>query len=414
MLLFFEKDGRQIKPTGWGQEGRLDQFLFEFPEVLSAVLFPGEPNRLIPLGRQLWKTDVLYLRLETELDDAALLVCEDKLKGNAELRREVLGQVVDYSSLLTRLPEPEFESKVRASYESAEVKAVIARLVARLPAGDVEPLELDEAVRWACTARREHRIESVICAEQIGDGLARMAHWLNALVAGTVPHPLVSLVDVAPHAGDGTSLVTLAAVFAAAVGVDVQRADAGELQRIRDAARFLADSPMFRADLVSARRSDGGVVSLESHLRDVQPRLVKTSPVQAASVDAWLASVPKPVVRRLYDAIRAGFGEAAAWHPGGMTGAQLVLSMPGRGLPGKAHVLRLKDSSASFVMLGALEREGARDVVAWARQELPSLGVGNADASQPSLDLAALERLDASNFRPIISFISELLRRASV
>ena len=105
MIVFDKTQKAVLKPSRWTKEAKLDEFVFKFPEALSEALYADQMgNLLIPLGKQLWNIDVLFLRLGGEVSpETALVVCEDKRGSNPELRRKVLAQAIDYASLIAKM-----------------------------------------------------------------------------------------------------------------------------------------------------------------------------------------------------------------------------------------------------------------------------------------------------------------------
>lgn len=398
--------GRFLSTDAWENEKALDAFLYAHPEALSGALYPDEPrNRLVPLGKQLWATDILFLRLPTEeREECTLLVCEDKLATNRDLQRKVVAQTIDYVSLLHAMDDTEFEGRLREGLDVERASAVVEAHALELGDG-TQALE-DRLVGAALAAKRDGRIEAVVCAERIGSRLRRMVAWLGRLNTESAP-AWVTTAGVAPL-GDGSRLVALGAVLAEADNLELERLDDDEIGRLRSRAEFLLRHPAFRLD-AAAFEPVGDLVRVDAAL--TAPSTVAATPTVVTTTEAWLDKVPSHDVRALYVALSTALGSAGQWRPGGATGSQLVLELDVPGVAKALHLVRLKENRASLVFFGWLQKQGLTAVEGWAREQARNLGVDDGAAPQPSLGDTALAQLAAVEFAPLLAFVSELRAR---
>lgn len=398
--------GHFLETEAWADEKALDSFLYAHPEALSGALYPDEArNRLIPLGQQLWDTDILFLRLPTEeREDYALLVCEDKRATNRDLQRKVVAQAIDYVSLLHEMDPTEFERRLRERLDVARAASVVETHVLDIADGKEElPTRL---VNAALAAKRAGRIEAVVCAERIGSRLRRMVTWLGRLNAESAP-TWVTTTGVAPL-GDGSKLVALGATLAEADNLELESLDDDELGRLRSRAAFLLRHPAFRLE-AAGFELQGDMVRIDAAL--TVPSAVATTSVVATTTQAWLDKVPSPEVRALYVALSKALGSSAQWRPGGATGSQLVLELNVPGVAKALHLVRLKENRASLVFFGWLQKNGMTALERWARDQARNLGVDDETAPQPSLSDATLAQLATVEFGPLLGFVRDLRER---
>jgi hypothetical protein len=90
--------------SGYAKEDQLQRILFKHPELVPGVTAPAVACREFQSGAG--PADVVIVGA-----DGSLVVVECKLASNPQIRREVVGQVLDYASRLWRMPIEEFESR---------------------------------------------------------------------------------------------------------------------------------------------------------------------------------------------------------------------------------------------------------------------------------------------------------------
>lgn len=108
-ILFME--GGQIRPiesSKFEQEGVLQDYLEQFPELLPLHEIEDEPPRMIAIGREVpvpsGAIDLLFLDTS-----GRLTIVETKLVKNPEIRREVIGQIIEYASFVCQWGSDQIE-----------------------------------------------------------------------------------------------------------------------------------------------------------------------------------------------------------------------------------------------------------------------------------------------------------------
>jgi hypothetical protein len=389
----------------WESEEELDRFLFENPGALSHAIYPDEgANCLVPIARQVWGIDILYLRLPTsQPPEPGLLLCEDKKGSNPDLRRKVLGQVIEYAARIDQMDERAFEAKLVEQLAQTDVKAVHRRCIG---SGTLEIEDAAACLPSAVAAKQNRMIECVICARNIPDSLKQMVNWFNTLVQGRASPPVINLCTAKQLRSEDTAIVEVASALAlldvantAALSGDDDR----ELLRI---ASDLLEMPALQTHLAEVGKA-GPVVAAQSLVR---PRPARSSGQGSASREQWLNQVPGPQVRELYDMLERDVLPEKRWDLGQATGAQLVLKLIFDDAPRPMDILRLKEASVSFVPFNFLADNGLDEIAVWARQRLSDLGAGKPSAPQPSISaetLAASPELSPQ----VVRFVNELGER---
>jgi hypothetical protein len=174
----FVRRGDQVRFTeaalvGYAGEAQLQEILADHPTLLPGVDGPAIACREFQSGSG--PADVVVL------DGAgSLTVTECKLAQNSEVRREVVGQVVDYASRMWRMSMPEFER----------------RWISRTGASPFEFFGDGAAsVREGLAASLETgRFSVVLAVDGINDDLRRMVEYLNAI---TLPEIQVLAFEIA-------------------------------------------------------------------------------------------------------------------------------------------------------------------------------------------------------------------------
>jgi hypothetical protein len=117
----------------------------------------GESHGLLHLGNQIENIDVLCAEIDERGSFQRFVVVEDKLCRNPEGRREVLGQIIDYSRRLHELTFDDFADLV--------------------PSAISEWCEANRVVIGR--ALREHRMLLLICSDQVRESLIEYARYLS-------------------------------------------------------------------------------------------------------------------------------------------------------------------------------------------------------------------------------------------
>lgn len=175
-----ESGWREPAGTGYENETALQQILHDHPNLVPGVSEQAVACREFQSGAG--RADVVILDTQGKL---TLVEC--KLAANPQVRREVIGQVLDYASRMWRMDVEEFE-----------------RVWRRTDGGRVSPFEeLDDQDGRIRTAVKENlaagRFNLVLAVDDLNDDVKRIVEFLNAV---TVPTTGVIVVEFT-HAQDG-------------------------------------------------------------------------------------------------------------------------------------------------------------------------------------------------------------------
>jgi hypothetical protein len=405
MQLYDMKRQSPLQIVEWESESALDSFLFANPEALSQALYPEEANRLMPLARQIEGIDILYLRLPTsDNPEPGILICEDKMGANPELRRKVLGQVIDYAAATDQMDETDFKEILAEYLGKPGVHDVHGRCVR---SGSLLQEDVDDCLQSAVAAQQNGNIECVICASTIPDQMLQMVRWINAARQGEADTTLLKACKVEKWNGREVTVVAVASALVMVGASDIAAFSDSDVRDLLEKAAALIALPAFHVHLAEVSKTESAAI-VESL---VPPRPVpsprQSAATVAASVEEWITRVPTEPIRELYGTLDRELKMEKCWRPGGSTGSQLVLELPISGAPRPLHVLRLKRSGLSLVPFGFLERNGLDEISTWARRYLADLGVKDSKARQPSLlaeEIAVLPNGDSS----VVLFVQEL------
>ena len=198
---------RPLEETPFPLEADIQRLIAAHPEVLAGeAMTPAEPRRWLLVdveapvpdsaGGARWFLDVLLLD-----QDARPTLVEVKRGSNPEVRREVLGQMLDYVAHAERYwPVGTLRERCEAAHDGREggFKGALAALL-----GEDEP-DADAFWERVDANLRAANLRLLFAADGIPDELARVVEFLNAQMA-TVE---VLAVDIRRFAGgDAATLV---------------------------------------------------------------------------------------------------------------------------------------------------------------------------------------------------------------
>lgn len=168
-ILIRSTDGNWSEPTftGYQSEAFLQQLIAEHPSLI-----PGVSNRAVAcreFSSGVGPADVVILDESGEL---TLIEC--KLTTNPQIRREIVGQVLDYASRLWGMPVDEFESTWRRASKS-----------------DTSPLAVFDDEGADTRENLAENLESgrmrlVLAVDKVNDDLKRIVEYLNSITLGEV------------------------------------------------------------------------------------------------------------------------------------------------------------------------------------------------------------------------------------
>ena len=198
---------RPLEETPFPLEADIQRLIAAHPEVLAGeAMTPAEPRRWLLVDAEMpvpdsaggarWFLDVLLLD-----QDARPTLVEVKRGSNPEVRREVLGQMLDYVAHAERYwPVGTLRERCEAAHDGREggFEGALAALL-----GEDEP-DADAFWERVDANLRAANLRLLFAADGIPDELARVVEFLNAQMA-TVE---VLAVDIRRFAGgDAATLV---------------------------------------------------------------------------------------------------------------------------------------------------------------------------------------------------------------
>ena len=177
-----ETDSQQrLEPMGeerFASEDKLQELIAKHPELLGGEqMTPEDPRRWVlitrekgittPDGANWWALDHLYID-----QDAVPTLVEVKLGANPEVRRKVVGQMLDYAAHAEHWTVDE----LRAAFEKSNHPGALRRLL-----GEGEEEEAAQEDFWEHVGMnlKAKRLRLLFVADEIPDTLARVVEFLN-------------------------------------------------------------------------------------------------------------------------------------------------------------------------------------------------------------------------------------------
>lgn len=197
----------QEKP--FDAEADLQKLVAEYPGLLSGEqMNPDNPRRFILIGREQGIADIIGGGHRWSLDhllidqDAVPTLVEAKRQGNSEIRREIVGQMMDYAAHATQTwnvgdIRQAFEERVAAAGQDSD--SVLSELLR-------SEGETDSDAFWqqVDTNLRAARLRLLFVADGIPDELTRVVEFLNE----QMPRIEVLAVEIKQFLGEtGSTLV---------------------------------------------------------------------------------------------------------------------------------------------------------------------------------------------------------------
>lgn len=186
-ILIRATDGSWTEPTltGYENEASLQQLIAEHPPLIPGVSPAAIACREFSSG--VGPADVVIL---DESGDLTLVEC--KLTTNPQIRREIVGQVLDYASRLWGMRVDQFEAAWRRASKS-----------------EVSPLSaFDDAGADTRERLAEHlevgRMRLVLAVDRVNDDLKRIVEYLNSI---TIPEVSVFVMEFVRAKQEGVEVL---------------------------------------------------------------------------------------------------------------------------------------------------------------------------------------------------------------
>ena len=205
-------DPTPLSESPYRDEDALQELIARHLDVLAGErMTPEAPRRWLPIRREMgiadseeagdrWAVDLLLID-----QDARPTLVEVKLEGNSEIRRTVVGQLLEYAAHATRYWTAD---GIRRRFEAERGGEDAAReAFARWRAADGEPDAEDGGYEafWedVDTNLRADNVRLLFAADRIPDELAHVVRFLNR----NMEHVEVLAVELRQFGGEGTRTI---------------------------------------------------------------------------------------------------------------------------------------------------------------------------------------------------------------
>ncbi|CAN5909468.1 hypothetical protein BH23ACT11_BH23ACT11_26790 [soil metagenome] len=180
-IYLIRDDGGLVEMTeqAYATEDLLQKLLADYPNLLAGdQMSSGEPRRWLLISRELgvpaeedggdrWSVDHLFLD-----QDAIPTIVEVKRSTDTRIRREVVGQMIDYAAnAVVYWPVERLRARFEESYEEPE-----QQLIGLLEEPDAEPDDFWQKVK---TNLQAGRVRLVFVADKMPTELRRVVEFLN-------------------------------------------------------------------------------------------------------------------------------------------------------------------------------------------------------------------------------------------
>lgn len=201
----YTMQGDEVTPLtadAFQTEDALQELIAAHPELLAwEQMRPGEPMRWLLIGREIgiaeelgtgdrWAVDLLFID-----QDAVPTLVEVKRGANPQVRREVVGQMLEYAANASRTWTVD---KLRKAFENSDRPNALGDL---LDEGETD----DGFWEQVATNLAARRLRLLFVADDVPDELTRIVEFLNGVTAS---HLEVLAVEIKKYDGE-TGLRTL-------------------------------------------------------------------------------------------------------------------------------------------------------------------------------------------------------------
>ena len=236
-LLQGDDDLIAMTEAPYDSEDVLQALLAKYPDLLAGDQLPGsEPRRWLlirheaPLGSDdsgatRWSIDHLFLD-----QDAVPTLVETKRSSDTRIRREVVGQMLDYAAnAVVYWPIEEIQSALerRCEKESLDPETEVTNLIG-------SEVDLEEFWKRAAVNLQAGRVRLVLVADQIPRELRRVVEFLNEQMT---PAEVIAI-EVKQYVGDGVKTL-VPRVIGQTAGAETKK-QAGGPRRKWDEERFFS------------------------------------------------------------------------------------------------------------------------------------------------------------------------------
>ncbi len=236
-----EKDGLvPMTEARYDAEDILQGLLADYPDLLAGdQMRPSEPRRWLLISREAgvpdseggqprWSLDHLFID-----QDAIPTLVEVKRSSDTRIRREVVGQMLDYAAnILAYWPGGQlrqaFEDRPRAGLDGPDLE--VLRLLGIAPTSEDEASHsIDEYWQRAAANLAARQIRLVFVADVIPPELQRIVEFLNE----NLVRAEVLAVEVKQYVGEGRQTLVPRVIGRTAAAEDVKQASGGATRPVR-------------------------------------------------------------------------------------------------------------------------------------------------------------------------------------
>ena len=255
-IFLIQDDGSlaELSETPFDAESFLQGLLARYPALLAGPqIDPANPRRWLLIRQEIglpseeagsdrWAVDHLFLD-----QDAVPTIIEVKRQGDTRIRREVVGQMLDYAANgvvywnIDAL-KSQFESRCEKSGEDPE------SILADFLGPDVEP---ESFWKQAKTNLQAGRVRLLFVADHIPPELRRIVEFLNEQMDPAE----VLAVEVKQFVGDGPRTIVPTVVGQTAQAQQKKSSGRGETRQWDEASFFKAMAEKFGAEEVEGART---------------------------------------------------------------------------------------------------------------------------------------------------------------
>lgn len=179
ILLMEDGHIKPIESSRFEQEAVLQTYLEQYPELLPLHEVEDNPPPMITIEREVGvpsgTIDLLFL------DTAGrLTIVETKLVRNPEVRREVIGQIIEYASFVCQWDADQVERQTNEYLRSKDAEANLYEAVGAKTAGSELPV--DESSFRSLLEENLHKgsIRLVIAVDELVEPLRATVSFLNS------------------------------------------------------------------------------------------------------------------------------------------------------------------------------------------------------------------------------------------
>jgi hypothetical protein len=185
MYLVQGKELIEMTERPYGLESHLQQWIAEHPALLAGdQMNPENPRRLVLIGRELaipseldgsgrWPIDHLFID-----QDAVPTIVEAKRSSNPEIRRQVVGQMIDYAANAVRyLPISLIRNRFQVT--CSENKADPSEKLSDLLGPDIDDGRIEQFWELVESNLQTGRIRLIFVGDIIPPELRRAVEYLN-------------------------------------------------------------------------------------------------------------------------------------------------------------------------------------------------------------------------------------------